>query len=62
MGQVKHHMARTRFIAKFNAIQQNGERIPLTMQPQLEAEIRRLIKKGHIEKLHTCTDDCSLLA
>ncbi len=55
VGRVKHHRVRTRFIQHFKAIQQKGRRIPFTIQPQVEAEIRRLITEGHIEKLHTCT-------
>ncbi len=58
IGRVKHHMVRSRFVAHYKPIQQKGRRIPITIQPKVEAEIKRLIAEGHIEKLQTCTDDC----
>ena len=37
--------------------QQEGRRIPFQMQKAVNAEIKRLLKEGHIEKLDEIKDD-----
>ncbi len=52
-----HHIVKTKFVDNFHLTHQKGRRIPLAIQPQVEQEINRLLKEGHIEKLNSCTDD-----
>ncbi len=57
VGRVKHNMVRTRFMQNYKPFQQKGRRRPITIKPQVEEEINRLLREGHNEKLGTCTDD-----
>ncbi len=56
-GRANHHTVRTKFIKGFTPTHQKGRRVPLAIQPQVEAEINRLQTEGHIIKLTSCTDD-----
>ena len=38
-------------------IQEKGRRVPIHIQAEAGAEIRKLIKKGHIIKLDKCASD-----
>ncbi len=56
-GRMNHHVVRTKFKQAFQAQHQKGRRVPIGIQPQVDAEIKRLLEEGHIEKVNACTDD-----
>ncbi len=56
-GQANNHVVHTKFKRPFVPTQQKGRRVPVALQPRVEAEIQRLIAEGHIQKLRSCTDD-----
>ena len=37
-------------------MQQKGRRVPISLQEKVDAEIDKLLKQGHIEKLSECSD------
>ena len=50
-------VAKSKFHQKFTAKHQKGRRVPINLQPRVTAELERLQKEGHIEKLSICSDE-----
>ena len=40
-----------------NVTQQKGRRVPIQLQKQVDKEIEKLLKEGHIEKVDKIQDD-----
>ena len=57
IGISKTHVAKSQFHQKFTAKHQKGRRVPINLQPRVTAELERLQKGGHIEKLSSCSDE-----
>ena len=57
IGLSKTHVAKSKFYQKFTAKHQKGQRVPINLQTRATAELERLEKEGHIEKLSSCSDE-----
>ena len=55
IGLSKTHVAKTKVQQKFTAKHRKGRRVPINLQPRVTAELERLLNKGHIEKLSSCS-------
>ena len=53
----KTRVAQSKFHQTFTAKHQKGRRVPINLQPRVTAELERLQKAGHIEKLSSCSDE-----
>ena len=56
-GRLEGHEINAQFKENCVPKQQKGRRIPLQLQNSVENEIKKLIKKGHIEKVNEIKDD-----
>ena len=56
-GKIKNHQVRINFKPGAKITQQKGRRIPFKLQKAVDEEISRLLKEGHIEKIHEIKDD-----
>ncbi len=56
-GRAANHIVKTEFKTPFVPTQQKGRRVPVALQSRVETELKRLIAKGHVQKLRSCTDD-----
>ena len=56
-GRIKNHQVKINLKSDAKISQQKGRRIPVQLQNALDAEIKRLLKDGHIEKIHENKDD-----
>ena len=57
IGLSKTHVVKSKFHQKFTAKHQKGRPVPINLQPRVTAELERLQKEGHIEKLSSCSDE-----
>ena len=57
-GKSKNHVVNTKFKYPLCPIQEKGRRTPIHMQDKVQAELSKLLSKGHITKLDKCTSDC----
>ena len=57
LGRSKNHKVFTSFKSPLIPIQEKGRRVPIHIQTKVGAEIKKLIKEGHIVKLDKCTSD-----
>ena len=57
LGRSKIHKFFTLFKSPLIPIQEKRRRVPIHMQAKVGAEIKKLIKEGHIVKLDKCTSD-----
>ena len=53
----KNNKVFTSFKSPLIPIQEKGRRVPIPIQTKVGAEIKKLIKEGHIVKLEKCTSD-----
>ena len=56
-GRVKHYEIKIDMKENAKITQQKGRRIPTQLQEQVDKEIEKLIKDGHIEKVEKFQDD-----
>ena len=57
IGFSETHVAKSKFHQKFSAKHQKGRRVPINLQPRVTAELERLQREGHIEKLSSYSDE-----
>ena len=57
LGRSRNHKVFTSFKSPLIPIQEKGRRVPIHIQTKVGAEIKKLIKEGHIVKLDKCTSD-----
>ena len=57
LGRSKNHKVFTSFKSPLIPIQEKGRRVPIHIQTKVGAEIKKLIKEGHLVKLDKCTSD-----
>ena len=53
----KTHVAKSKFRQKFTTRPQKSRRVSINLQLRVMAELERLQKEGHIEKLSSCSDE-----
>ena len=58
VGNIKNYKKQKQadFFENLTPVQQKGRRVPISIQEKLDAEIDKLLKQGHIEKLTECSD------
>ena len=56
-GKVKNHRVKIKLKENARIVQQKGRRIPIQLQNAVDAEIKKLLKDGHIEKINEIKDD-----
>ena len=56
IGPSKINVAKSNVHQKLTAKHQKGRRVPIKLQPRVTAELERLQKEVHIEKLSNCSD------
>ena len=56
-GKIKDHEIKIKLKPDAKITQQKGRRIPIQLQNAVDAEIKRLLKEGHIEKINEIKDD-----
>ena len=56
IGSTKTHVIKSKFHQKFTAKHQKSCRVSINLQPGVTAELDRLQKEGHIEKLSSYSD------
>ena len=56
-GKVKNHQVKIKLKENARIVQQKGRRIPIQLQNAVDAEIKKLLKDGHIEKINEIKDD-----
>ena len=49
VGKIKNYKVQENFFEKLNAVQQKGQRVPITRQEEVDKEITKLLEQGHIE-------------
>ena len=54
---MKDSCCESKFHQKFTAKHQKGRLVPINLQPRVTVELDRLQKKGHLEKLSSCSDE-----
>ena len=57
LGMSKNHKVITNFKKQLIPRQVKGRRVPIHIQDRVTAEIKKLIRDKHIEKLNKCTTD-----
>ena len=57
LGRSKNHKVFTNFKDPLVPIQVKGRKVPIHLQDRVTAEIKKLIKDKHIERLQKCTTD-----
>ena len=57
LGRSKNNKVVTFFKPPLVPIQEKGRRVPTHNQPKVGAEIKKLIREGHIVNLDKCTSD-----
>ena len=57
LGRSKNHKVFTSFKSQLIPIQQKGRRVSIHIQTKVGAEIKKLIREGHIVTLDKCTSD-----
>ena len=57
LGRSKNYKVFTLFKSPLIPIQEKGRRVPIHIQTKVGAEIKKLIREGHIVKLDKCTSD-----
>ena len=56
-GRIRNHQVKINLKSDAKISQQKGRRIPIQLQNAVDAEIKRLLKDGHIEKINEIKDD-----
>ena len=56
-GRIKNHQVKINLKSDAKISQQKGRRIPIQLQNAVDAEIKQLLKDGHIEKRYEIKDD-----
>ena len=56
VGKIKNYKVQAEFLENLTPIQKKGRRVPITMQDNVDTEIDKLLKQGHIEKFEECSD------
>ena len=56
VGKIRSYKVQAEFFNKLIPIQQNGRRVPITLQDKVDGEIDKLIKQGLVECLKDCSD------
>ena len=59
-GRVKNYEIKIKMKDNARISQQKGRRVPIQLQNQVDAEINKLLKEGHIEKVEKIRDDVFL--
>ena len=54
---MKNHQVKIKLKENARIVQQKGRRIPIQLQNAVDAEIKKLLKDGHIEKINEIKDD-----
>ena len=56
VGQIGNYKVQAEFFENLFPVQQKGRRVPISLQENVDTEINKLRKQGHIEKLTECSD------
>ena len=56
VGKIRNYKVAAEFYENLTPVQQKGRRVPISLQEKVDAEIDKLLKQGHIEKLPECSD------
>ena len=56
VGKIRSYKVAAEFFENLAPVQQKGRRVPISLQEKVDAEIDKLLKQGHIEKLSECSD------
>ena len=56
VGKIKNYKVQAEFFENLTPVQQKGRKVPISLQEKVDAEIDKLLKQGHIEKLTECSD------
>ena len=56
VGKIRNYKVAAEFFENLTPVQQKGRRVPISLQEKVDAEIDKLLKQGHIEKLPECSD------
>ena len=56
VGKIRNYKVQAEFFNNLIPIQQKGRRVPITLQDEVDGEIDKLIKHGHIERLEDRSD------
>ena len=56
-GKVKNHQVKIKLKENARIVQQKGRRIPIQLQNAVDAEMKKLLKDGHIEEINEIKDD-----
>ena len=56
-GKVKNHQVKIKLKENARIVQRRWRRIPIQLQNAVDAEIKKLLKNGHIEKINEIKDD-----
>ena len=56
VGKIRNYIVQAEFFENLTPVQQKGRRVPILLQEKVDAEIDKLLKQGHIEKLSECSD------
>ena len=56
-GRIKNHQVKINLKSDAKVSQQEGRRIAIQLQNAVDAEIKRLLKDGHMEKMNEIRDD-----
>ena len=56
IGKSKHHNGNSKFHRNYRISHQKGRKVPIHLQPKVMIELKKLLNKGHIEKLTNCSD------
>ena len=56
IGNSKNHTVISKFYRNYRVTHQKGEKVPIHLQPEAKIELKKMLNKGHIEKLTNCCD------
>ena len=56
IGKSLKHSVKTIFHKNFTPTHRKGRRVPINLQPLVNAELKKLLNEKHINKLNSCSD------
>ena len=56
IGKYLKHSVKSTFHKQFTPTHQKGRRVPINLQPLVNAELKKLLDEKHIIKLNSCSD------
>ena len=56
-GKVKNHQVKINLKENAKIVQQKRRRIPIQLQNEVDAEMKKLLKEGYIEKVNEIKND-----